>query len=271
VRRAAAVACMLLACSGCAGQTNSGSPPPARVFLVVMENHAPDEVLQGQFTAHLAAIGGVANDYHAVAHPSVPNYLALTSGQTWGVTDDSYHALPRADLGDQLTQAGLRWRAYMEGLTDAGCIDSPLPYDPGHNPFAFYGDGCPSEVVPFSALTSDVGNGDMRFSWIGPDICHDQHNCSVATGDEWLRATVGMITGSASWKPGSVLFVTWDEDDGSSSNRVLTIVLRAGHGHAESSVAYNHYSLLATIEDLLGLPRLANAARAQPMTDLAGN
>jgi hypothetical protein len=269
VRRAAAFACALLGICGCSDQTAIGPPPPARVFLIVMENHTPDEALQGKFTAHLAAIGRVANDYHAVAHPSVPNYLALTSGQTWGITDDSYHALPPADLGDQLTHAGIKWRAYMEGLTAAGCIDSPLPYDPGHNPFAFYGGGCPPQVVPFSSLASDAGNGDVRFSWIGPDICHDQHNCSVATGDDWLRATVGMITGSSSWKPGSVLFVTWDEDDGSSSNRVLTIVLKAGYGHAQSLVTYNHYSLLATIEDLLGLPRLANAASAQPMTDLA--
>jgi hypothetical protein len=269
VKRAAAATCLLLACCGCTGQTAAGPSPAARVFLIVMENHTPDEALQGTFTAHLAAIGRVANDYHAVAHPSVPNYLALTSGQTWGITDDSYHALPRLDLGDQLTHAGLRWRAYMEGLTGAGCIDSPLPYDPGHNPFAFYGGACPAEVVPFSSFASDLGAGDVRFSWIGPDICHDEHNCSVATGDDWLRATVGMITASPSWKPGSVLFVTWDEDDGSSTNRVLTIVLKAGYGHAASSMTYNHYSLLATIEDLLGLPRLANAASARPMDDLA--
>jgi len=267
VRAAAVLACVVIVASACIAR--SAAATPAHVFLIVMENHSPEEALQGGFTSALAAHYGAADNYHAVAHPSVPNYLALTSGQTWGVTDDSYHALPRADLGDQLTSAGIKWRAYMEGLTGAGCIDSPPPYDPGHNPFAFYGGACPHNVVPFSELRSDLGAGDVRFSWIGPDMCHDEHNCSVSTGDDWLRAVVGAITASPSWKPGSVLFITFDEDDGSSDNRVLTLVVRPGGAHAVSSVAYNHYSMLATIEDLLRLPRLANAAAATAMTDLA--
>ncbi len=233
-----------------------------------MENHSPDEALQGAFTATLAAENGLAQNYRAITHPSVPNYLALTSGQTWGVTDDSYHVLPRQDLGDQLTKAGISWRAYMEGLGDAGCLSSPEPYDPGHNPFAFYGGACPSNVVPFANLATDLARGDTRFSWIGPDSCHDEHSCSVAVGDQWLRDTVGAVTASAAWKPGSVLFITWDEDDGSTDNRVLTLVVRPGHHHVVSQVAYDHYSLLATIEEMLGVPRLANAASAQPMRDL---
>jgi hypothetical protein len=269
VRFAAALVCAVLGVTACSAGTST-TAAPARVFLIVMENHSADEALEGSFTAQLAASSGVATDYHAVSHPSVPNYLALTSGQTWGVSDDSYHALPRQDIGDQLTHAGLKWRAYMEGLTPAGCIDSPEPYDPGHNPFAFYGGGCPANVVPFGDLAPDLARGDVRFSWIGPDTCHDQHSCPLATGDAWLASTVGSITRSAAWSPGAVLFVTWDEDDGSADNRVLTIVSRPAHGHVVSSAAYNHYSLLATIEQLLGLPRLAQAAQAQPMDDLLG-
>lgn len=242
--------------------------PKSRVFVIVMENHSADEALQGAFTSQLASRSGVADDYHAVTHPSVPNYLALTSGQTWGITDDSYHALPRQDIGDQLTVAGITWRAYMEALTPAGCIDSPEPYDPGHNPFAFYGGGCPANVVPFSDLGADLGRRDVRFSWIGPDACHDGHNCDVATADAWLHQTVALIMGSPAWAAGAFLFVTWDEDDGSGDNRVLTIVARPRGQHIESAVAYDHYSLLATIEGLFGVPRLANAAGARPMTDL---
>ena len=96
----------------------SHAPTTARhVFVIVMENHTPAQALTGSFTASVAAQYRVAADYSAITHPSVPNYLALTSGQTWGVTDDSYHALPAADLGHQLTAAGVTWRAYMEGLT----------------------------------------------------------------------------------------------------------------------------------------------------------
>lgn len=233
-----------------------------------MENHSADEALSGPAVGRLAATYGEAANYHAVAHPSVPNYLALSSGQTWGVNDDSYHVLPRRDLGDQLTQAGDSWRAYMEGLTADGCLHSPVPYDPGHNPFAYYGGACPSNVVPLTDLSADLAGNTPRLSWITPDRCHDTHDCDVSVGDEWLGQVVGEITRSAAWRSNGVIFITWDEDDGSADNRVLTLVVRPGMKHLVSTRLYTHYSLLATIEDLLGVGRLANAAQASPMTDL---
>jgi hypothetical protein len=264
----AAVA-LLAVFGACGGGGHVDYGVPARhVFLIVMENKSPQQALTGPFTASMAATYGVANDYHAVTHPSVPNYLALTSGSTWGINDDSYHALPKQDLGTQLSTAGVTWRAYMEGLGDAGCLNSPVPYDPGHNPFAFYGGACPANVVPFTDFAGDLAANTPRFSWITPDMCHDTHNCPVATGDDWLKQTVGQITASSAWKSGGVLFITWDEDDGSASNRVLTLVVAPGRRHLESSTAYNHYSLLATIEDLMGVGRLGQAAHAQPMSDL---
>jgi len=87
-------------------------------------------------------------------------------------------------------------------------------------------------------------------------------------GDDWLRQEVGMITASAAWKSNGVLFITWDEDDGSSDNRVLTLVVAPGMSHKSSQRSYTHYSLLATIEDLLGVGRLGEAANATPMNDL---
>jgi phospholipase C len=259
---------LLAACAGGAGHVDVGVAAPRHVFLIVMENKSAHEALSGQFTASLAARYGVARNYHAVSHPSVPNYLALTSGSTWGLHDDSYHVLPKQDLGTQLTKAGVSWRAYMEGLGDPGCLDSPVPYDPGHNPFAYYGGACPANVVPFTAFAGDLGANTPRFSWITPDMCHDTHNCPVATGDEWLRQTVGEITSSAAWKSNGVLFITWDEDDGSASNQVLTLVVSPAHAHVQSDQAYDHYSMLATIEDLMGVGRLGQAAGAHTMSDL---
>jgi phospholipase C len=238
------------------------------VFLIVMENHSAEEALTGPFTASLAARYGVAENYHAVSHPSVPNYLALTSGQTWGVVDDSYRVLPKADLGDQLTKANVSWRAYMEGLGPEGCLDSPVPYDPGHNPFAFYGGRCPANVVPLTAQAADLANAPPRFSWITPDRCHDGHDCGVSTSDAWLHQEVDAITASKAWSSDGVLFITWDEDDGSADNRVLTLVVAPGIGHRVSQRAYTHYSMLATIEGLLGVGRLGQAAQATTMDDL---
>ena len=254
----------------CGGGGNIDHGVARHVFLIVMENHSAEEALTGPFTASLAATYGVANNYHAITHPSVPNYLALTSGSTWGLSDDSYHTLPKQDLGTQLTSAAVTWRAYMEGLGDGGCLNSPVPYDPGHNPFAFYGGACPANVVPLTSFAGDLAGTTPRFSWITPDRCHDTHDCPVATGDDWLKQTVEQIMQSSAWKNGGVLFITWDEDDGSASNRVLTLVLAPGKGHRESTAAYDHYSLLATIEDLVGVGRLGQAAQAKPMNDLVG-
>ena len=242
--------------------------PSSHVFIIVMENKSPDEALAGPFTASLAAKYGVAANYRAITHPSVPNYLALTSGQTWGVQDDSFHPLGEADIGDQLTAAGISWRAYMEGLGPEGCINSPPPYDPGHDPFAFYGGKCPPNVVPFTEFSADLAHAPPRFAWISPDMCHDEHSCPVSVGDDWLRQTVTMIIDSRSWQDDGLLFITWDEDDGNGDNRVLTLVVTPGIGHRVSNLAYNHYSLLATIEDALGVSRLGHAAEARPMQDL---
>src|SRR2546425_951862 len=125
--------------------TDSPQPTAAavapHVFVVVMENTGLDSALRSEPIARLASANALATNYHAVARPSLPNYLALTSGSTWGITDDGYHSLPEtADLGAQLTTAGVSWRAYMEGMTaDAGCMRSPYPYALKHDPFAYYG------------------------------------------------------------------------------------------------------------------------------------
>jgi hypothetical protein len=254
--------------SGCAGSAAAPKPVPRHVFVIVMENKTPAEALSGPFTASLASSNGEAANYSAVSHPSVPNYLALTSGSTWGISDDSYHVLPKQDIGDQLTKAGVSWRAYMDGLGNGGCLDSPVPYDPGHNPFAYYGGGCPANVVPLTSLSADLSGNTPLFSWITPDMCHDEHSCDVSVGDSWLRQTVGMITKSNAWTANGVLFIVWDEDDGSAENRVLSLVVAPHQGHHVSHQPYTHYSLLATIEDLLGVGRLGKAAGAKAMTDL---
>lgn len=264
---AAAIAAGSLLATDC-GQAAAPAAVASHVFVIVMENKSPAEALTGAFTASLAARYGVAENYRATTHPSVPNYLALTSGSTWGITDDSYHSLPNQDIGSQLTAAGISWRAYMQGYQPGGCLTSPLPYDPGHNPFAFYGGGCPANVVPMTLLSADLTGATPRFAWLGPDLCNDEHNCPVSVGDAWLRLAVAGVMASPAWIDHGVLFVTWDEDDGSGDNHVLTLVIAPGMGHKVSTVAYNHYSLLASIEQLLGVSRLGQAGSASPMLDL---
>jgi hypothetical protein len=240
------------------------------VFVIVMENTGLDRALRSQPIARLASANALATNYSAVARPSLPNYLALTSGSTWGITDNDYHSLPAADLGSQLTTAGISWRAYMEGMTaEAGCMRSPYPYALKHNPFAYYGGACPSNVVPIEALDTDLAAETPNFVWITPGLCHDGHDCSVDTAGTWLDGLVSRIVSSDAWRSGGTLFIVWDEGDGGDSNLVPLIVLAKDATARRSETQYDHYSLLATIEDIFGLPRLGAAATARPLAEIA--
>ena len=244
------------------------APPPSHVFVIIMENRSYGQALAGHYTAQLAKQYGLATNYHGVSHPSLPNYLAITSGSTWGITDDGFHPLPAGGLGVQLTRAGVTWRAYMEGMSN-GCFGSGYPYALKHNPFAYYGGACPAQVVPFTQFAHDMAGDVPRFVWITPGLCNDGHDCSTAVADAYLARTVPQILATSAWREGGVLFITWDEGE-DSANSVLTLVVEPGMQPVSSKADYNHFSLLAAVEDRLGVPRLGNAANASAMPDLIG-
>jgi hypothetical protein len=275
---------LIAACSGAAPPRAAASAPPARstgavtpaapaaavphVFVIVMENRGYAEAMAQPYTARLAAQYAVATNYHAVSHPSLPNYLALTAGSTFGITDDGYHQLGAGGIGAELTAHGVSWRAYMEGMT-RGCLDSPGPYALKHDPFAYFG-GCPPNVVPLTALDGDLGGATPSFVWITPDLCHDGHDCSSGQADDFLAGLVPKILASAAWRDGGVLLLTWDEDDGSGGNQVPAIVVAPDLSSHVTARPHDHYSLLATVEDLLRVPRLGEARQADPLSELLG-
>jgi len=255
--------------TGASTPTPAPTPKPlAHVFVVVMENTGLDRALRAKSIGGLASRYILATNYRAVGRPSLPNYLAMTSGSTHDITDDRYHALPVTGIGAQLDAAGVPWRAYMDGMTAAGCMRSPYPYALKHNPFAYYGGACPSNVVPLDALDADLAGATPHFVWITPDLCHDAHDCPIEQAGEWLDGLVTRITASQAWRDGGVLFIAWDEGDGGDANLVPLIIARRGETARQVATAYDHYSLLATIEDLLRLPRLGAAKDATSMVEL---
>jgi hypothetical protein len=245
----------------------TASPGGPHVFVIVMENRGYAEAMAQSYTAGLAARYAVATDYHAITHPSLPNYLALTGGSTFGITDDAYHPLPPGGIGLQLSQQDISWRAYMEGMT-AGCFDSPGPYALKHNPFAYYGGTCPPNVMPLTRLDADLAGATPAFTWITPDLCHDGHDCSSRQADDFLASLVPRILASAAWRRDGLLLITWDEDDGGGDNRVPALVIAPRLARHVTNQPADHYSLLATMEDRLGVPRLGRARQATPLTDL---
>jgi hypothetical protein len=262
-----------------------GVPDFRHVFLLVMEN------LNAATAEHLPYIRGlarrfaVATRYFAVAHPSLPNYLALTSGHTW-VRSDCWFCVVRApNLAASLAAAGIGWGAYMQGLPRPCWLGPFWPlglYAGKHDPFRYYEDVRDSPALcahirPLSTLTAALPGPPgavPRFVWITPNLCADGHSCPVALADRWLAGFVPRILASAAWREGGVLFITWDEaaqgtsgccgaggPGGGGGGRVLTLVIAPGLPPGlQVAVPYNHYSLLRTIEQAWGLPLLGASA-----------
>jgi hypothetical protein len=275
---------LLLAClaiAGCGSTTNAQpiQTNQPHVAVIVMENQEYGDIIGSPatpFINELARRYALARQMYAVSHPSLPNYLALTGGSTFGVSSDCTDcSVTATSLVDQLERAHITWTGYMEDL--------PYPCFPGaglgdyakkHDPFAYYtrisGNSVRCRrVVPLTQLYADERARALpSFTWITPNLCHDMHDCALSTGDRFLARLVPPLL--AALGPRGVLFITWDEgtsDDRccrlASGGHVVTIVAGPGaRPGARLSTPADHYSLLQTIENLLGLPRLRGAACA---------
>src|SRR2546421_11223254 len=242
----------------------SPSTPPSHVFVIVLENTSSRQALAQPYISSLASQYAVATNYRDLGNPSLPNYLAMTSGSTWGIRDDGYHRLPAAGVGTELTKAGITWKAYFEGFT-GDCFNSPYPYALKHNPFAYYGGQCPTNVASMTQLASDLSGSTPQLSWITPGLCNDGHDCSLSTADNWLSQEVPQIVGSPAWQQGGVLLITWDEGSGGDDQVALLVI--TPHLKGQISTPMDHFGLLATIEDQLGVSRLGLAKQAASLTN----
>jgi hypothetical protein len=257
--------------------------PPRRVDHVIwiwMENKPYDAIIgkpSAQFVNELAAQCGLATNYHAVAHPSLPNYIAATSGSTQGIEetlDPAALALDVPSIYSQVRAVGKTWRDYAESAPGNCPTTSSGRYAVRHDPAPYYRgirSDCLAWDVPMG--TTEGGNflGDLTndtlpaFSFVTPDLCHGTHDCPVATGDAWLRSWFAKILASPAYASGrTVVFLTWDEDDGSAGNHVpMLVVSPSTPAGARSGTRFDHYSLLKTTEQLLGITTfLGNAGNA---------
>jgi phosphatidylinositol-3-phosphatase len=236
-----------------------------------MENKAYSQIIGNTSAApyenQLAAQCGLATNYHAATHPSLPNYIAATSGDYWGIGDDnppSSHPLAVPSIYSQVKAAGRQWRDYEESAPGNCPLSSSGTYAVKHDPAPYYTGirtDCANWDIPMGTTSSgaflnDLNNGTLpAFAFVTPNLCNDTHDCSIQTGDAWLQAWIPKIVASSNYKAGNtVLFLTWDEDDGSASNRVATIVVSpTTPAGTQSGTSFTHYSLLKTTEQLLGI------------------
>jgi phosphatidylinositol-3-phosphatase len=296
MNRRAVAAVYLMVCAVAAVACSSGTPPPARgttspvttppsaarssaasasrpdhVVMVVLENKNESDVLrEGPYLAALAASGATLTDMHAETHPSQPNYLALFSGDTQGVTDDHCPlTFDTPNLATELTAAGYSFAGYAEDLPEAGYTGCQAgDYARKHSPWTDFSTVPAAANLPLSSMPTDYASLPT-LSFEIPNLCHDMHDCSIAQGDDWLRRN---IDGYARWARthNSLLIVTFDESESSHDrdNHIATLAVGERVTPGPLTMRTDHYGLLRTIQDLYGLPPLGHSAQAASIPGL---
>ncbi|HEX9116877.1 MAG TPA: alkaline phosphatase family protein [Anaerolineae bacterium] len=257
---------------------HNGVPEFKHVFVILLENRESNEVTGAQSMPYFNSLvqqGATSGQYYGIMHPSLPNYLALTSGSTAGITSDCTDCfVASSNLASQLKAAGRTWKAYMESMPSPCYIGNDGQYVQRHDPFIYYDDvrkdpGQCKNVVPFTQFAADLrANNLPDFNWISPNLCNDMHDCDEAAGDAWLKAWIPQILASPAWQDRGALFILFDEgssnagccDQKAAGGKVAMLAVSplSKPGYV-STTPSNHYSLLRTIEEAWQMPLLGNA------------
>jgi hypothetical protein len=274
------------------------------VWTIVLENHDYKEIVSttandgpamaAPYINSLINTYGLATNYKdSGTHPSLPNYLYMTSGSVQGTSSDINPPNPGFDsdnVGNQLTTAMIPWRAYLETMSTACNLDNSgvTKYAAKHNPFVYYkkiqNDAtglCSTVDVDYGAhFATDLSAGTYRYMWISPDLTDDGHGWPVSLNptteltdsDNWCMHNIPAIINSAAFKSGGVIFLTWDEAEGRNgddADQIPMVVIASNivSKGFKSATAYTHASYLATVEKIFGLPRLGDAATAATMDE----
>jgi hypothetical protein len=239
--------------------------------VVVMENHSNSEVIgnaAAPYINSLAAEGANFSQSYAITHPSQPNYLALFSGSTQAVTDNSCpHTFGTANLGAELIAESLSFTGYAESMPYDGYTGcSSGAYARKHNPWVNFSNVPASSNLTLAAFPSDYSQLPT-VAFVTPNLDNDMHDGTVAEGDSWLH---DHFDGYVQWAKthNSLLVLTFDEDDNNSGNRIPTVFVGASVQAGSYSERINHYNVLRTLEDAYDLPHAGAAATALPITDI---
>jgi phospholipase C len=284
----------------CAAISATEAKPPAEwkgtVFTIVMENKSRGDIFGNSSAPYINALAkdnAVANNYHDnYVHPSEPNYIWMIAGQNFGILDDGDPAKHSIDstshIADQLELAGLTWKTYQQSMGEPCGVTSHGRYAAKHNPFVYFDDingwdgktfqpspRCNEHVVDYSELANDIANNTLpKYVFITPDLDHDMHDGSIATGDAWLAQEMPKLMSTDAYKNGGVIFLTWDEGSGTFGSDddppFLAISPLVKPGFA-SSVRYDTSSYLLTVQSILGvepLPCAEDRTAVKSMTDL---
>ena len=277
--RIIAVGCLVLLLSTAARISTAPAalPRPDHVVIVVEENHSFAEIYNSSsapFINSLVSQGLLFTQSFAIEHPSEPNYLDLFSGSNQGINDDGCpYSFSAPNLASQLIAAGLSFGGYSEDLPAKGsAVCSSGSYARKHNPWVNFDNGTnavpPGANKPFIPYFPTTPSGFAAMptvSIVVPNLQNDMHDGSIEQGDAWFWNNLSAYYQWAQTH-NSLLILTFDEDDSSSSNQVFTLFLGPMVTPGLYTGPINHFNILRTIEDMYGLPHAGAAQTATPIS-----
>ncbi len=288
--------CVFLWLAGCGGVTGQSTPVTSQpvqtsqnvafghVFIVVEENAEYSSVISNPAMPYLNSLGtqyGIATNYYANAHPSIPNYFELTTGQTLtfddGATPQGF-PVSADNAVHELIAAGKSWKSYAESLPSVGYTGGDTgQYAVRHNPLPYFSDVQNSSsqmqnLVPFSQFLSDLSKGNLpQYSFIVPNLCNDAHNCALSVADSWLQSNIAPLVKSSLFQKDGLLIIVFDEADTSDTSNggghIPAVIVSPFSKHGfQSTTFYQHQSALRLSLEGLGVTKLpGDAPKARAM------
>ena len=274
--------------TGPCGTARTSRTRYAHVIWILEENHSYGKIIGNPDAPYINALArecGLATNYHNISHPSLPNYIGMTSGLPLSrlrrFSGDCSPSSTCSTSAPSILGQSPSWKAYDESMPSNCDKRGTREYAVRHNPALYFTrlTGCATKDLPYTRLAPNLRAGTVpAFSFIMPNLIHDMHDGTVAQGDAWLKHHLPTILNSTEYRSGrTAVFITWDEGEGGKSRNcatntrdigchVATIVISpTTKPDARSGVLFNHYSLLRTAEELLHLPALGEAKRAHSM------
>ena len=252
------------------------------IVIIVLENTnyaTVDGNIKLPYLNALAEQNVLLTRYYAVAHPSLPNYIALIGGSTFGISencDDCF--LNHPSLPDLIEQSGRTWKTYQEDLREPCGLGNEGQYRQKHNPFAYFDPirldeaRCSEHIDPLTQLSADLQAGDLpNYAFITPNMCNSGHDCEQKVVDDWLKEVVGELQASPVLERNSLIVITYDEDgekvsptccgiEGSGGQVFTVLISPLARPGFRDDTPLNHYSLLKTILRAWDLPDLEATA-----------
>ncbi|MEH7415709.1 alkaline phosphatase family protein [Neobacillus drentensis] len=251
----------------------AGLPKIDHILIVVEENHSKNQILGDSSAPYMNSLmkqGASFTNYHAIEHPSQPNYLDMFSGSNQGVTDDKKpkSKFSTDNLASELIEKDYSFKGYSEGQPSVGYNEefADNGYARKHNPWANFSNVPKETNQPLKNFPKDFSKLPT-VSFVIPTLDNDMHNGSIKEADDWLKENIDAYVQWAKTH-NSLLIVTWDEDEGSDKNIIPTFFVGPMVKTGQFNQNVNHFNLLRTIEDIYGLSHAGKAKTSEPITNI---